>query len=342
MSTSKEVAIEAKNHSIKNDDKEHTHDNDDVDDDDELRATKNMCYACMDILMEELWSRSQQKTNGNNNKRQQSRNGGTANTNNYSDHPALALVLEDLGPMGASIECPLFVTWEKKSQQQPSFYTSATTTTTMKRSWNLRGCIGTLSPRLFITALPEYALISSLQDRRFRPIAWSELSQLRCAVSMLIKYETCQTVFDWTVGVHGILIKFSIPPASASSNHSRQSSSTMCSSSSSSKVYSATYLPEVAKEQNWTKEQAVHSLIEKAGYHGTVSNELLSSISCTRYQSTKIRVTYEEYVQDYKNGIDPMEEKMQNHYKNNSNGKKRSLSSSPSSSSNSVWSCKQS
>ena len=70
--------------------------------------------------------------------------------------------------------------------------------------------------------------------------------------------------------------------------------------------YSATFLPEVAKEQSWTTKETVVALIRKAGYRGTVTNDLLSKIQCTRYQSSKCRVSYSEYVDVSHDGKDPL------------------------------------
>ena len=85
----------------------------------------------------------------------------------------------------------------------------------------LRGCIGNLSPISLPRAVPEYALISALNDTRFSPVTLSELPQLNVTVSLLVKYEECDAL-DWEVGVHGILIEY--------------------------KGYSATFLPEVSAE----------------------------------------------------------------------------------------------
>mmetsp|Transcript_19427 Transcript_19427/g.45205 ORF Transcript_19427/g.45205 Transcript_19427/m.45205 type:complete len:145 (+) Transcript_19427:239-673(+) len=113
------------------------------------------------------------------------------------------------------LECPLFVTWDKrKGNMFPGQY-------------GLRGCIGTLSPKPLSTAIAEYALVAALKDRRFDPINTSEVRDLRVGVSLLVNYEECSHVHDWEVGVHGIIIKFF----------------------DSGTEYSATYLPEVAKEQ---------------------------------------------------------------------------------------------
>ena len=216
----------------------------------ELQALPAMCYHCFDVLIDAL---QKQKSNSPNGKRSKIN----------ADVPEFSYQLAD-----ASVECPLFVTWEKKKRDD---------------SYHLRGCIGTLSPKLLVTSVGDYALISAFKDRRFNPISLSELSSLRVAVSLLVKYEECKDVFDWTVGIHGILIKFIIRGVE----------------------YSATYLPEVAKEQRWDQQKTVASLVQKAGYHGTLTDDLLKTIECTRYQSSKCRVTFEEYMLENCEGNDP-------------------------------------
>jgi uncharacterized protein (TIGR00296 family) len=198
-----------------------------------LAATPAMGLHCFDVLMESL----QKKKKRHN-----------------AVIPEFAKELEN----AATLECPLFVTWESQRFD----------------GWQLRGCIGTLSPRLLVPSVSDYALLSALKDRRFNPIQLPEVSSLRVAVSLLVQYEVCQDVHDWTVGVHGILIKFE----------------------SRGQHYSATYLPEVANDQGWNQSKAVQSLIQKSGYRGAVTPELLGTIHCTRYQSSKCRVTFGEYV----------------------------------------------
>mmetsp|Transcript_18049 Transcript_18049/g.29906 ORF Transcript_18049/g.29906 Transcript_18049/m.29906 type:complete len:242 (-) Transcript_18049:105-830(-) len=166
---------------------------------------------------------------------------------------------------------PLFITWEKQNGGDPPY--------------TLRGCIGTLSPRPLSSAIGEYALTAALRDRRFDPIRPDEIKELRVAVSLLVKYEPCDHVHDWEIGTHGILIKFTDGPDVGE--------------------YSATYLPEVAKEQGWTQVDAVKSLIRKSGYNGQIHDELLLRIRCTRYQSSKHRVTYPHYVESI-GGTDPL------------------------------------
>ena len=56
---------------------------------------------------------------------------------------------------------------------------------------------------------------------------------------------------------------------------------------------------------SWNTEEAVKSLIRKAGFRGTVDVALLGTIHCTRYQSSKCRLTYEEYIASL-HGVDPL------------------------------------
>ena len=57
----------------------------------------------------------------------------------------------------------------------------------------------------------------------------------------------------------------------------------------------ATYLPEVASEQGWSKHEAIDSLLRKGGYKELITQEMRQSIKLTRYRSEKCSLTYEEY-----------------------------------------------
>lgn len=206
-----------------------------------LQASALMCYHCFDVLILALQRLP---------------------LADLEDAPFIAQLSNKL------IECPLFVTWEKQTQN----------------SWQLRGCIGTLSPRPLVQSVGEYALTSAFRDRRFYQISAEEVPNLRVAVSLLVHYEPCNDAYDWTVGVHGILIKFMVR----------------------SRDYSATYLPEVAKEQGWDQAAAIASLVQKAGYKGSLPKELIKTIHCTRYQSSKHKVDYQEFVEQYCQGRDPL------------------------------------
>ncbi|KAI8813035.1 ammecr1 protein [Cladochytrium replicatum] len=154
---------------------------------------------------------------------------------------------------------PLFVTWNihKNGYER------------------LRGCIGNFEAQPLHHGLKEYALISALRDHRFNAITLSELPRLTCGVSLLIDFEEAEDYLDWEVGKHGIRILFNDDDG---------------------RKRTATYLPEVAEEQGWTKEEAIDSLLRKGGYKGKISNSVRESIVLTRYQSAKSKLSHSEYL----------------------------------------------
>ena len=177
-------------------------------------------------------------------------------------------------------KCPLFVTWDiaKHSHHRHQNQNNDAT-----KTYHLRGCIGTLAPQKLRSALGEYAKISAFQDHRFSPISREEIPHLRVSVSLLVNYEECDYCLDWDVGVHGIIINFRYQ----------------------NENYSATFLPEVAKEQRWTTQETINALVKKSGFRHSLSDNLQRSIRCTRYQSSKQYLTYQDYVN--MNGAIPIE-----------------------------------
>jgi len=154
---------------------------------------------------------------------------------------------------------PLFVTWLKRRSG--------------RGNPDLRGCIGCLDCVTFNPGLSEYALRSSTRDRRFPPVELQELPALICRLSILFNFEPCAHIYDWEVGVHGVLINFDMD----------------------SKHYSATYLPEVARETGMTQEVAIRELVAKAGFRGDCNDGLLSRVHATRYQTTVTQVAYKDF-----------------------------------------------
>jgi len=58
--------------------------------------------------------------------------------------------------------------------------------------------------------------------------------------------------------------------------------------------YGGTFLPEVAKEQQWDQHATLNFLVRKAGFNGKW--ELVQdTLKVVRYQSIKIFMTYQEY-----------------------------------------------
>lgn len=156
-------------------------------------------------------------------------------------------------------ESPLFVTWNKKS--------------TRLQQYNLRGCIGNFSDLPLASAIAEYALVSAFQDNRFPPISLYELPRLSVDVTLLTDFEDAKDAMDWELGVHGLRISFYW--------HNRK--------------YGSTYLPDVAVEQGWNKEETVISLMRKAGWRGREDKWKEVELKVTRYQGMRETVDYEEF-----------------------------------------------
>ncbi|XP_037323983.1 AMME syndrome candidate gene 1 protein isoform X2 [Pungitius pungitius] len=127
----------------------------------------------------------------------------------------------------------------------------------------------------------------ALKDSRFPPMTRDELPRLFCSVSLLTNFEDVGDYLDWEVGVHGIRIEFFNEKGSKRT---------------------ATYLPEVAKEQGWDHIQTIDSLLRKGGYKAPITNDFRKTIKLTRYRSEKITMGYAEYIahrqhHHYQNGI---------------------------------------
>ncbi|KAI4204287.1 MAG: hypothetical protein LQ350_001267 [Teloschistes chrysophthalmus] len=126
---------------------------------------------------------------------------------------------------------PLFVTWNTFSGRGHK---------------SLRGCIGTFEPQELSSGLKNYALTAAFDDTRFAPIDASELPSLATHLTLLHTFTPCAHPLDWSLGKHGIRISFT--------HQGRR--------------LGATYLPDVAVEQGWTKEETIVSLMRKAGWTG--------------------------------------------------------------------------
>lgn len=173
-------------------------------------------------------------------------------------------------------EFPLFVTWN---------------TLAKSGSKRLRGCIGTFESQKLDYGLKTYALTayvvpvpaiacrvltmcSAFEDSRFSPIDARELPTLECGVTLLTNFETAPDPMAWEIGKHGLRISFT--------HHSRR--------------YGATYLPDVAYEQGWTKSETLISLMHKAGWRGRDDDwRKVADLKVVRYQGSKATTNYTEW-----------------------------------------------
>jgi AMME syndrome candidate gene 1 protein len=155
-------------------------------------------------------------------------------------------------------QSPLFVTWNTVSRGGRK---------------SLRGCIGTFEDQDLADGLASYAITSAIHDTRFDPVEPEELPSLDVSVTLLTDFEECDDVHDWTLGVHGLRISFFY--------HGRR--------------YGATYLPDVASEQGWTKDETLVSLMRKAGWTGRKEKWREVDVKCVRYQGKKESLDYTVY-----------------------------------------------
>jgi len=112
---------------------------------------------------------------------------------------------------------------------------------TIHNNEKLRGCIGLIeSDQMLYETIIEMAIQASRNDPRFEPVSAKELDETDIEVSVLSKPRRINGIEEFELGKHGIIIK---------------------------KGYvSGVYLPQVAKETGWTKEEFLENLCEsKAG-----------------------------------------------------------------------------
>lgn len=78
----------------------------------------------------------------------------------------------------------------------------------------------------------------------------------------------------WEIGKHGLRISFTY--------HSRR--------------YGATYLPDVARDQGWTKEETLVSLMRKAGWNGRRDDwRKVGDLNVVTYQGLKVSIHYRQW-----------------------------------------------
>lgn len=176
-----------------------------------------------------------------------------------ADTPATSIPDEDDDDAAVALtESPLFVTWNVVGRDGHR---------------SLRGCIGTFEDQELEDGISSYALTSALHDTRFSPVRAAELPELEVSVTLLTDFEDCADADDWTLGVHGLRISFVY--------HGRR--------------HGATYLPDVATEQGWSKEETLVSLMRKAGWMGRKDRWREVELDCVRYQGKKESLEFGEY-----------------------------------------------
>lgn len=145
--------------------------------------------------------------------------------------------------------------WCTKQRRQPFDFSRYTLTEKLKARTatfvtlkvkagdDLRGCIGSLEPHeALYMSVHNNAVNAALNDTRFEPVKNSELPALDVHVSILSPIADISSLDGFKLGEHGIIL----------SKMGRR----------------AVFLPEVAMEQKWTKDETLTYLSRKAGLPG--------------------------------------------------------------------------
>lgn len=112
---------------------------------------------------------------------------------------------------------------------------------TLKSDGNLRGCIGLIeSDDPLYKTIPQMAVAAAVNDPRFSPVTKEDLLKLEYEVSVLSPMKKINQVSEIELGKHGVKVQ----------NNGR----------------SGVFLPQVADETNWSKEEFLNHLCQdKAG-----------------------------------------------------------------------------
>ncbi len=111
---------------------------------------------------------------------------------------------------------------------------------TLRIHGELRGCIGYMHEDLpLCDVVGSMAIQSAFNDTRFYPLTLEELAETEIEISVLTPYKLIRSVDDIILGRDGVVVK----------KNNRQ----------------AVFLPQVATEMNWNKEQLLENLCRKAG-----------------------------------------------------------------------------
>jgi AmmeMemoRadiSam system protein A len=112
---------------------------------------------------------------------------------------------------------------------------------TLKKNNELRGCVGSTEAVLPLRqGIPQLACSAAFDDYRFKPVEEKELKNIDMEISILSPNKRIKSPEEIVMGKHGVIVK----------NGNK----------------TGLFLPQVAQETGWTKEQFLNDLCtEKAG-----------------------------------------------------------------------------
>jgi hypothetical protein len=111
---------------------------------------------------------------------------------------------------------------------------------TLNKNHQLRGCIGDIFPRqpLYKSVISN-AVNAAVNDPRFYPVSKDELNDIVIEISALTPPKPVDSAQDIRIGIDGVVLR--------------------------KDGYSAVFLPQVAPEQNWSRDEMLEHLSLKAG-----------------------------------------------------------------------------
>ncbi len=119
---------------------------------------------------------------------------------------------------------------------------------TLNKNGNLRGCIGYLTGLMpLYEEIFTLARSAAFEDYRFPPLREEELVNITIEISLLTEPEAIADIDGFNLEKDGIILSL----------HGRR----------------AVFLPQVAKETGWSKEELMTALSEKAGFPGNAWKE---------------------------------------------------------------------
>jgi AmmeMemoRadiSam system protein B/AmmeMemoRadiSam system protein A len=111
---------------------------------------------------------------------------------------------------------------------------------TLKKHGELRGCVGHMAEDMpLCRTVCGMALMSAFEDQRFRPVTADEMPDIRVEISALTPFKPISGADQIVLGRDGVVIRKS--------------------------GRSAVFLPQVATEQGWTRDEMLDQLCRKAG-----------------------------------------------------------------------------
>jgi len=156
-------------------------------------------------------------------------------TLNSSDKKAsLAFARETISRLFLTDTVPLARSFSANLQQPRGAFV------TLKKKGELRGCIGRMiGDEPLIKTIGAMAIQAAFNDTRFNPLTADELKDIEIEISVLTPMKQVTGVSDIVIGRDGVLL-------SKNDHH-------------------AVFLPQVAPEQGWNREEMLDNLCRKAG-----------------------------------------------------------------------------